>query len=179
MIPYIFNNVYICGSWRWFQAFPNIKQDPRSRVLVALCFKLLFCITMKLFYKPTFFCILIQIICSNIYVHFILRSGNFTNIYYATYLLISSQSEHVSHIFLFWKIFWGFIRIHTYLLPSFFFFFFFVTKRCSAIILLKLSMNIWMNIFVWIFFTLTVQTLSRRVVKSKQCSPTVIAIARS
>lgn len=47
-----------------------------------------------------------------------------------------------------------------------------LSKRCSAVILLKLST-------VRIFFTLTVQALSKRAVKSKQCSPTVVAVARS
>lgn len=31
-VPYISNNVYIWGLWRCFQVFPNITQDPRSRI---------------------------------------------------------------------------------------------------------------------------------------------------
>lgn len=130
---------------------------------------------MKLFYKPTFFCILIQFTCSNFYIYFILRSDNCTNIYCAYIFTIRYIFINIFTIGTCIALF-SFLKIilrtckNTYISYALILFFFFLLL--NDVLQTKLST-------VRIFFTLTVQTLSKCAVKSKQCSSTVIAISRS
>lgn len=127
---------YFCceGTFKCFQTSNKIH----ARVLVVLCFNCYFASLWNCFTNPLFsaswYSSPVQISTYILSYEAVTVRISIAHIFlpFATYLLISSQLEYVSHFFLFWKLFWGLVRIHTYLMLSFCFFFFFVTKRCST-----------------------------------------------